>query len=165
MPDDSKKIDAELVAKYTAAKLGIPSAELTEERPKDEIGVDLSQDSEDNKKQSVQDTIAFQESADRRSMQRSLFNSAISLSVLMFSFAAVLVSVIVYKATDTSKFDWHLPLLAAAFVVPPTLILIAIIRAIYPSSGKSDDKDNLPALNLIKEIAVAVKEAAKALKG
>ncbi|WP_287880720.1 hypothetical protein [Aquitalea sp.] len=129
-----------------------------------QTGPDLSQDIGSNT-QSVQDTIAFQESADRRAMQRSLFNSAISLSVLMFSFAAVLAAVIVSKATDANKFDWHLPLLAAAFVVPPTLILIAIIRAIYPSLAKSDDKDNLPALNLVKEIAVAIKEAAKAVKG
>lgn len=166
MPDNklvTTSLDEELVAKYTAKKLGIPPAETTQDQPAHDPGTDLSQDSENNKQQSVQDTIAYQESTDRRSMQWSLFNSAIMLSVLMFIFAGVLAVAIVSK--DPNKLDWHLPLLAAAFVVPPTLILIAIIRAIYPSSAKSDDKDNLPALNLVKEIAVAIKEAAKAVKG
>jgi hypothetical protein len=166
MPDNklvTTSLDEELVAKYTAKKLGIPPAEATQDQPVNDPGTDLSQDSENNKQQSVQDTIAYQESADRRSMQLTLFNSAIMLSILMFVFAGILAIAIVTK--DSNKLDWHLPLLAAAFVVPPTLILIAIIRAIYPSSAKSDDKDNLPALNLVKEIAVAIKEAAKAVKG
>lgn len=166
----TKEEDVDLVAIYTAAKQGDPpvikpvAAEDAAVFSQPVVSGDLSQDT-GSKEQSVQDTIAFQESADRRTRQRHLFISTIVISVLLFIFAAFLAGVIVCKATDANKFDWHLPLLAAAFVVPPTLILMAIIRAIYPSSAKADDKDNLPALNLVKEIAVAIKEAAKAVKG
>jgi membrane protein implicated in regulation of membrane protease activity len=75
-----------------------------------------------------------------------------------FRIVAAIIGLIVANGFVIGKtVDWHLTLLAAAFAIPATVIVIAIIRSVY-ASQKQEDTDNLPALNLIKEIVVAVKE-------
>ncbi len=130
---------------------------------KKQVNDDLSQDPPATDT-SVMDTLAFQESIDRRSMQRSLFSSAITIALLLFTSAIVLAGMVI---AFHDKVDWHLAVLAGVFIIPPTLIMIAIIKAIYPNSSPKDSTANesLPALNLIKEIVIAFKEAASALKG
>lgn len=142
---DQKKVDAAIAANFA--------------------GSDLSQDN--LPPPTPADNIALQESIHRTRLQWSVFTIAMIVVALLFAAAIGFGSLVVlryYRATDHSPIDWHVSALAGAFVIPPTVILIALIRAIYYKSEDKTPTESLPALNLIKDILVAVKEAAKAVK-
>ncbi|MFM0569129.1 hypothetical protein PQQ88_12450 [Paraburkholderia caledonica] len=110
------------------------------------------------------DNIALQESAHRTNLQRHAFLSATGAAMLLYIAAMTFGGLLIYRyCVKGMDIDWHISALAGAFVVPPTVVIIALIRAIYHKEEKASG-DSLPALNLLKDIAVAVKEAVKAVK-
>lgn len=113
-------------------------------------------------------TLAAEESAHRINQQRTIFSSLLSLIVLLYMIGAVFSGIALYLAAqDGNKVDWHTWLLGLAFIIPPTVLSIVLVRASYYSAtqDKGDASDNLPALSLVKEIAKACTEAVKATKG
>nr|WP_313657454.1 hypothetical protein [Achromobacter ruhlandii] len=113
-------------------------------------------------------SLATQESAHRINQQQTIFSSLLSLIVLLYLIGAVFSGVALYLAAQgVNKVDWHTWLLGLAFIVPPTVLSIVLVRASYYSNStqdKGDASDNLPALSLVKEIAKACTEAVKASK-
>lgn len=125
-----------------------------------QLGQDLSEDvaqSEYFRASIPKDDIQLEESRHRQSMQISAFSSGFTFAALLYIVATVIGGSIAYGFVKGSPVDWHLTLLAAAFIIPPTVIVIVLIRSVY-ASQPDNSSDNLPALNLIKEIAVAIKE-------
>lgn len=60
--------------------------------------------------------------------------------------------------------DFHMAILVGAFLIPPTVMTIVAVKAAHKEAQDNDATDKLPALNLIKEIAVALKEAFSSAK-
>ncbi|MBJ9675224.1 hypothetical protein [Burkholderia gladioli] len=112
------------------------------------------------------DNIALQEMVHRTGIQKLIVKCAMGLVATLYLAGIVFACFIlrVYYLNPKLIIDWHTSALAGAFVVPPTLIAIALVRAVYKDGGDKKEEESLPALNLIKEIALAVKEAAKAVK-
>ncbi|PRH14295.1 hypothetical protein [Burkholderia multivorans] len=127
-------------------------------------GADLSQDDVPSPQA---DNIALEESNHRRRLQNHLFYWGMGFVGVLFLAAIVFAGAIVcryWRSSGDGAVDWHVSAIVGAFVIPPTVVLIALIRAIYEKSENKEAGDSLPALNLIKDILIAVKEAAKAVK-
>lgn len=95
----------------------------------------------------------------RLSQRQSLFSSAICFVALLFLVAVVyggflLVAVLTHP---TSNLHWHASILIAAFIAPPTITLIALMRLVYAPEQKEAETPALtPALSMVKEAAGAV---------
>lgn len=74
----------------------------------------------------------------------SVFQSAISLCITLYLVAIVLAVVLVCHMINLPKdktFYWQSYLLVLTFVLPPTLILVGLMRGVFPKSEKDSDKD------------------------
>jgi hypothetical protein len=106
-------------------------------------------------------SIATEESQHRRGQELTISSSAIALAALLFIAAVSFGLITVFKVSDSAAdrtVDWHVLFVPLAFVIPPTVIIVALIRSIYSRSKHGSDADDLPALSLVKEIAIALKE-------
>lgn len=76
--------------------------------------------------------------------------------------AALFTGILIYLiAGDRGhEIHWHASILAAAFVVPPTIIMVALLRAVY-SSKLEKESDPAPALAFIKEVLSSIAEIFK----
>lgn len=111
-------------------------------------------------------SLATEESAHRINQQRTLFSSLIALIVLLYMIGAVFSGIALYIASQGQpKVDWHTWLLGLTFIIPPTVLSIVLVRATYSRPQQDDATENLPALNLMKEVAKACADAFKAAKG
>ncbi len=56
--------------------------------------------------------------------------------------------------SSNKDLHWHASILVLAFVVPPTVILIGLMRGVYRSNASSTDKDEIgiPAVDLTKDL-------------
>lgn len=138
----------------------IRKLEATQSHSLDNPSVDFSEDSLKkglSPSEQAKTDIQLEEWQHRKTMQLSVFSSGLTFAALLYIVAAIIGIIVAYGFAIGKNVDWHLTLLAAAFAIPATVIVIAIIRSVY-ASQKPEDGDNLPALNLIKEIIVAVKE-------
>lgn len=108
--------------------------------------------------------IGLQDQQHRHQLQRRAANVAIWLPITMFIVAAYFAwRVLRAFLKGQVELDWHVTLFVAAFVVPPTIILMAFTRAAY--DAKHERTDSAPVLKFIKEVIDAVKDAVKAVKG
>lgn len=141
---------------------GDPLVDRLEASGSAELGEDLSEDLSINAHLQQQNTrkydIQLDEWEHRKNMQISAFSTGLSFACMLYLVATVIGGSIAYGFVKGTKVDWHLTLLAAAFIIPPTVIVIVLIRSVYTNPAETSASDNLPALNLIKEIAVAIKE-------
>ena len=103
--------------------------------------------------------LGLEEHSHRLNLQRTVASSALAFAALFFMAAIVFGGVLAYKLAgdDGAKIHWHASILVAAFVVPPTVILIALLRAVYDAGAPKDtDGDAAPALAFIKEVLSSV---------
>lgn len=56
--------------------------------------------------------------------------------------------------------DWHVLLLGSGLIVPPTIIIFALIHRAFGMNGKSND-DELPCSGPVKEVVSMAKEVAE----
>lgn len=105
--------------------------------------------------------LGLEEHAHRINLQRTLANSALAFVALLFMCAAGFTGVLIYLIAGDSggEIHWHASILAAAFVVPPTIIMVALLRAVYSKSEK--ESDPAPALAFIKEVLSSIAEIFK----
>lgn len=85
-------------------------------------------------------------------LRQSLFSSAISLSVILYMTAIVIAGAMVYMLNKNSDIHWHASLLVAAFVIPPTVIILALMRGVFKSNTQDQDSTGLPAADLVKDV-------------
>lgn len=81
------------------------------------------------------------------------FVFAMTLAFLLFANKIVC---IIEK--NSGLIDWHILLLGSGLIVPPTIIMFALIRRAYPSKANKKEDDELPSAGLLKEITGMVKE-------
>lgn len=138
-----------------------PLVRMYEANSSAELGQDLSED-DSSKATAANQNKGFDYQLDewnhRKSMQLSAFSIGFTFAFLLYLVATVIGASVAYGFVKGTKVDWHLTLLAAAFIIPPTVIVIVLIRSIYTNQADNNPSDNLPALNLVKEIALALKE-------
>ena len=120
--------------------------------------------------------LGLDEQAHRFSTEKTLFSSAISVAVLLYMTAIVMGVGLVVALQRHPDIHWHVSLLVASFIVPPTVIFVSLIRAVYKkpekAAAENDDKpedSSLPALGMMKDFAKEVgkevaKEVSKVLK-
>lgn len=101
--------------------------------------------------------LAMQEFEHRTSQQRSVYMSALGFILLLYVVAIVFASIGLFHMTGREAADWHAAILGSTYVIPPTLLLIALIRAIYPRQDNGGAND-MPSVDLIKESIAAGKE-------
>lgn len=112
--------------------------------------------------------LGLAEQKHRFSTERTLFSSALGFAVLLYMTAIVMGGILVVNLQTHPEIHWHASLLIASFIVPPTVIVVSLIRAVYKKHEKPSAKDDefedsaLPAFDLMKDFAKEVgKEMAK----
>ena len=100
----------------------------------------------------------------RLSQQKTAATTAIVWATILFMTAMVFggcfVNALVHEAENL---NWHATIIVGAFVIPPTIILVALIRSVYPPK-ESDEDLQVPAIAFLKELASAVAAVFKAAK-
>lgn len=91
--------------------------------------------------------------------QQTIANTALSFAAILFMTAIVMGGYLVHKLSDGDgeKIHWHAAILVAAFVVPPTIVVVALLRAAYGSKEKEETSG--PALAFAKELVGIIKQA------
>lgn len=136
---------------------------------------DLSQGDVPNAESTTID-LGLNEQKHRFSTEKTLFSSAIGIAVLLYMTAIFFGFCLMVALQTHPDIHWHVSILIAAFIVPPTVIFVSLIRAVYrkpdvvtaEEDGKSVDT-GLPALDMMKDFAKEVgkevaKEVSKAVK-
>lgn len=107
------------------------------------------------------DSIALQELNHRLALQQSAFSIAVALAFILFIAAIVFAGAVLYTFGDRDA-HWHSSLLAGAFVIPPTVIVLALLRAVYSSKSDAKSDDSVvPVVNFLKEVVAAFKGTIK----
>lgn len=110
------------------------------------------------------DNMQLEEYRHRQTLQRHLFRLSAFLALVLFTAASFFGWMVLHYPCGQYE-NWHIYLLPGSFLVPPSIIMLALIRSIYVREGeKPATTEALPALSLIKEIAQALAEAMKGLK-
>ncbi len=153
-----------------------PVSEKTEKATTDEAGLDRTDPNKDlsadksqlNSKVEQPDSWALRSTVHRENLQQNVFSCAVSLVAFLYISAIVFVGCVLYLSATTPKdINWHFSLLAGALIIPPTVILLVLIRSIYVNaSQKNEEKDkvkdvtigDLPALSMIKELIALSKD-------
>lgn len=76
----------------------------------------------------------------RLNMQRSLFSSVLSFAAMLYMVAVAMGFLLIAKLNDNANLHWHASLLIAAFVIPPTVLTVGLMRGIF--KDKNEKKDN-----------------------
>lgn len=98
-------------------------------------------------------TLGIREHHQFLNLRQSLFSSVLALVTLLYMTAIVAAGLLLNKLVDNQDLHWHASILVAAFVVPPTVLLIALMRGIL--KGKEPEKDesfSFPMADLMKEV-------------
>ncbi|CAN7206457.1 hypothetical protein [Rhizobacter sp. LjRoot28] len=107
--------------------------------------------------------LGLEELYHRRSQQLTLLRTALSLVALLFLAAVIFGGVLIHAVLSDPRKDlhWHASILVAAFVVPPTVILIALLRGAYARGSKDPDETLLPMMTLVRETAGTIADIVK----
>lgn len=77
---------------------------------------------------------------------------------LLFLVAVFYGGVILYLLVGdpSGAVHWHASILVAAFVVPPTVMLVALLRSVYAASEDEKNQSLLPVVTMLKDTALAI---------
>lgn len=59
---------------------------------------------------------------------------------------------------NSGSIDWHVLMLGSGLIVPPTVIIFALIHRAYSTNGNKKEDDELPCIGPLKEIVSMAKE-------
>lgn len=100
----------------------------------------------------------------KRSQQGSVFSIVIAIAVLLYMIAGIFGGIVLYQAASQPQ-NWHVWLVSVSFLLPPTILCVALVRAVYPKpthqqqNKDSDDSfSSVPAANFIRELLRTVRE-------
>lgn len=95
----------------------------------------------------------------QRNQQKTVLTLTLFLISFLYLTAIVFSAVLVHLSYLDHSFDWHSWLLGSALLVPPTILGVALIRAVYPKHhDKDSDLDSVPATKTIVDFIKALKE-------
>lgn len=118
--------------------------------------------------------LGLKEQQHRFSTERTLFNSVLCFAAILYMAAMVFGGILLYSLQTHPEIHWHASLLIGGFIVPPTVICVALIRGVYSkekavAASSSDAKEEpfpMPAAELFKEFAKEIgKEMGAVFKG
>lgn len=106
--------------------------------------------------------MGLEEHSHRLNLQRSLFSSVLAFAAMLYMVAVGMGFLLIGKLNDNANLHWHASLLIAAFVIPPTVLTVGLMRGIFKDKDEkkdpSDDATNQSMAEIGKE---ATKEFAK----
>lgn len=85
-------------------------------------------------------SMGLEEHSHRLNLQRSLFSSVLSFAAMLYMVAVAMGFLLIGKLNDNANLHWHASLLIAAFVIPPTVLTVGLMRGIF--KDKNEKKDN-----------------------
>lgn len=107
--------------------------------------------------------MGLEEHHHRLSLQRSLFNTALGFAALLYLSAIGMGVILIGMLHDKPSLHWHASILVAAFVIPPTLITVGLMRGIFKDKEEKKDPSasDLANQSIIEIGKEAIKEALK----
>ena len=106
--------------------------------------------------------LGISESRHRIGVQTSVFQAVLTFSAMMYMATMAVTACLVYMLAENPGIHWHASLLIAALAVPPTVMMVALLRAVFQTEKEKQEKDDravFPAHEMIKEIAKGLKDA------
>ena len=124
---------------------------------------DLSEDSLPPEERVVAN-LGLEESAHRIGAQKTAINAAITMSVLLLMAAIVMAGCMLWLIAKDSSIHWHSSVLVAALTIPPPVIMVAVLRAVFQTAQKDKEEKSeatpWPAQEVVKELIKALKDSA-----
>jgi hypothetical protein len=127
-----------------------PSADLAEKAAGNSPGVDLSEGVL-SPAQAKAVNLGIEEQSHRIGLQKTVFTRAMGFAAFMLGAALAMAFWAFTLYACQEKFDWHVALLVGAFLLPSTVIMVALIRAAFPKAASKDDSD-FPSVEAIKQL-------------
>lgn len=105
-------------------------------------------------------SLATEAWAHSKSQQLTAFAITATLAVLLYLAATLFAGTALYMALNEYSVDWHTWLIALAFLLPPTILTVALVRAVYPKPSDKNEEglQSIPAVKAMTELFKAVKE-------
>lgn len=101
----------------------------------------------------AEDSFGAEEHRHRLNLQRSLFSSGLAFAALLYMTALAMGFILLYMLNQNPDIHWHASLLIAAFVIPPTIIVLGLVRSIFgDKKQKDDDAIGVPIADMTKEV-------------
>ncbi len=85
-------------------------------------------------------------------LRQSLFSSTIALATVLYIAAICIAGVLVSMLPGNKDLHWHASLLVAAFIIPPTVLLLALMRGVFKSTPPEKEDTGLPMLDLSRDL-------------
>ena len=124
---------------------------------------DLSEDSLPAQEKAVAN-LGIEESAHRIGAQKTAINAAITMSVLLLMAAIAMAGCMLWLTAHDSSIHWHSSILVAALTIPPTVIMVAVLRSVFQITQKDKEEKSeatpWPAQEVVKELIKALKQSA-----
>lgn len=99
--------------------------------------------------------LGIKEHAHRMDMQQSLFSSALAFAALLYMVAVAMGFIMLWMLNEKPSLHWHASILVGAFIIPPTIIVVGLMRALFKeqkSKDKEDDSTGVPIADICKEV-------------
>ncbi|MCR4143497.1 hypothetical protein [Alcaligenes faecalis] len=95
-----------------------------------------------------------------KSQQLTVFSITATLVVLLYLAATLFAGTALYMALSKYSVDWHTWLIALAFLLPPTILTVALVRAVYPKPSDKNEEglQSIPAVKAATELLKSIKE-------
>ncbi|MPT00242.1 MAG: hypothetical protein E2581_17315 [Pseudomonas sp.] len=84
-------------------------------------------------------------------LRQSVFSSAIALATLLYLTAIALSGILVFMLPGNKDIHWHASLLVAAFVIPPTVLLLSLMKGVFKSTPEEKDETGIPTVDVSKD--------------
>lgn len=125
------------------------------------FGLDLSGDSLPSEEADSL-TLGAEQWQHQKDQQRYAFRIAAVISCALYLAAAVFAFVPVMLAFVGQSVDWHTWLIPVSFLLPPTVIVVALLRSVYPkTSGNVNFVDDAPATSTLREVCQTIRDVCK----
>lgn len=96
--------------------------------------------------------LGIQEHEQFLSHRQSLFSAALALATVLYIAAIGIALVMLGLLASNEKLHWHASLLVAAFIIPPTVIVIGLMRGIFRSGNSDKDDTGIPFVDMTKDV-------------
>lgn len=95
-----------------------------------------------------------------------LFCAAMTIGFMVFAFRVVTHVMPLEPLAQLPKFDWHLLLIGSGLIIPPTIVMIAVLSKVYPrqkDSGTTEQPRADSPTSSITYLSAALRDVSKAL--